>query len=168
VTPVAALWDSLFGFSVSSSSITSLQMTTRAVLIYLAMIVLLRLAKRRFLSQVTVFDAILVIVIGSLATRAIAAASPFVATLAGMLALIVLHWLLSYLSMKSSRLRRLVSGSPVTLIRNGVIDQDRLYAEHMAGADLDEDLREHGLDDAAQVKEARLERSGKLSVVKAG
>ena len=37
---------------------------------------------------------------------------------------------------------------------------------HMSSDDLDEDLRSKGVKDPAQVDEARLERSGSLSVIK--
>jgi uncharacterized membrane protein YcaP (DUF421 family) len=41
-----------------------------------------------------------------------------------------------------------------------------LASAHMSDDDLAQDLREEGVDAATQVKSARLERSGKLSVIK--
>ena len=50
------------------------------------------------------------------------------------------------------------------IIRDGQIDCDRLRKAHMSGGDLKEDLRSVGVAD--DVLEARLERSGELSVIK--
>jgi uncharacterized membrane protein YcaP (DUF421 family) len=43
---------------------------------------------------------------------------------------------------------------------------DALAAAHVSRDDLDEDLRERSVADPGQVAEARLERSGRLSVIK--
>jgi len=51
------------------------------------------------------------------------------------------------------------------LIKNGRIDQSALRAAHMSSDDLEEDLRQQGIKKQTQVEEARLERSGKLSVI---
>jgi uncharacterized membrane protein YcaP (DUF421 family) len=52
------------------------------------------------------------------------------------------------------------------IIRDGQIDCDRLRKAHMSGGDLKEDLRSAGVADVRDVLEARLERSGELSVIK--
>ncbi len=41
-----------------------------------------------------------------------------------------------------------------------------MKAAHMSSGDLEEDLRQKGVDEPKKVKEARLERSGDLSVIK--
>jgi uncharacterized membrane protein YcaP (DUF421 family) len=53
------------------------------------------------------------------------------------------------------------------LIRDGEIDTHVMKKTHTTTKDLEEDLRSQGLVDWSGVKEARLERSGKVSVVKA-
>jgi uncharacterized membrane protein YcaP (DUF421 family) len=41
-----------------------------------------------------------------------------------------------------------------------------MHDQHVSGDDLAEDLRQKGVSDASEVKEARLERSGKVSVIR--
>jgi len=52
------------------------------------------------------------------------------------------------------------------IIKNGKLNAREMAKAHMSGDDLDEDLREKGVKGPSEVHEARLERSGKLSVVK--
>jgi uncharacterized membrane protein YcaP (DUF421 family) len=86
-----------------------------------------------------------------------------------MLALILLvgmHWLFSYFARISPAFGTLIKGHSTVLIRSGRVDRKALHAAHMSDDDLDEDLRSRGIGEISAVKEARLERSGKLSVLK--
>ena len=60
----------------------------------------------------------------------------------------------------------LIKGHPTVLIENGDIKRKALRDAHMSDDDLDEELRQQGVRDPDKVAEARLERSGKLSVIK--
>ena len=112
------------------------------------------------------FDAILVIVIGSVASRAISGTAPFIASLAGTFVLVLVHSVISYITQQSPLLDYIVKPAKIILIRNGTIDREALAASHMSQDDLDEDLRQEGIETPRQVKMARLERSGKLSVIR--
>lgn len=138
----------------------------RAFVIYLALIVLLRMAKKRFMSDATVFDVVLSIIIGSIAGRTITGAAPVADALASIMVLIALHWLFSRLGMEWPAFATLIKGSPDLIIKDGKIKRRAMRAAHMDDDDLAEDLRIEGVDDPRDVAEARLERSGKLSVVK--
>jgi uncharacterized membrane protein YcaP (DUF421 family) len=158
--------DTALGLSLRPQQLELWQICLRAVIVYLAMIMFVRFGKKRFLSRATAFDAILVIVIGSTAARAITGNAPFFATLAAVWVLIAMHWVISYFTESSPTLGSLVKGNTTVLVRNGRVDRQALKDAHMSPDDLDEDLREQGIDDPKKVKEARLERSGKLSVIR--
>jgi uncharacterized membrane protein YcaP (DUF421 family) len=158
--------DIALGLSLRPQQLELWQICLRAVIVYLAMIAFVRFGKKRFLSRATAFDAILVIVIGSTAARAITGNAPFFATLAAVWVLIAMHWVISYFTESSPTLGSLVKGNTTVLVRNGRIDRQALKDAHMSPDDLDEDLREQGIADPKKVKEARLERSGKLSVIR--
>jgi len=91
--------------------------------------------------------------------------APFIATLAATLSFVAIHWLISYFAQSSPTLSSLVKGHDTTLIKNGRVDQSALRDAHMSRDDLEEDLRQQGVEKPDQVKEARLERSGRLSVI---
>jgi uncharacterized membrane protein YcaP (DUF421 family) len=165
-----ALWnsiDALVGLSATKAEeLSILQVCLRAFVVYLVLIGYVRFAKKRFLSEATGFDAILVIVIGSVASRAISGTAPFIASLAGTFVLVLVHWVISYITQQSPLLGYIVKGTATVLIRNGKIDREALAASHMSKDGLDEDLRQEGIETSTQVKIARLERSGRLSVIR--
>jgi uncharacterized membrane protein YcaP (DUF421 family) len=165
-----SLWnipDALLGLSaVKAEELSTLQVCLRALVVYLVLIGYVRFAKKRFLSEATGFDAILVIVIGSVASRAISGTAPFIPSLAGTFVLVLVHWVISYVTQNSALLGYIVKGKDTVLIRNGKIDREALAGSHMSEDDLEEDLRQEGIETPSQVKMARLERSGKLSVIR--
>jgi uncharacterized membrane protein YcaP (DUF421 family) len=158
--------ETMLGLSLRPQQLDIWQIGLRAIIVYLAMIVFVRFGKKRFLSRATAFDAILVIVIGSTAARAITGNAPFFETLAAVFVLIALHWIISFITSAAPAAGSLVSGHSSVVIRNGRVDRKALKRAHMSDDDLAEDLREEGVDTPAKVKEARLERSRKLSVIR--
>jgi len=166
IKTVATVIDSLLGLSATSANeLNSVQVGLRAVVVYLVLIAFIRLAKKRFLSQATAFDVVLVIIIGSISSRAISGTAPFFPSLVGTFTLILAHWIVSYLTKDSKLLSYLAKGKDTVLIRDGIVDQKALRAAHMSDDDLAEDLRQQGVESPKDVKSARLERSGKLSVI---
>jgi uncharacterized membrane protein YcaP (DUF421 family) len=165
-----AFWhaiDDLLGLSATQAhELSWMQVCLRVVIVYAVLIAYVRFGKKRFLSQATAFDAILVIIIGSISSRAISGTAPFFASLAGTLCLVLIHWLISYFSRDSKTLSYLVKGKDTVLVQDGKVNRKALASSHMSDDDLAQDLREEGVEAATEVKSARLERSGKLSVVK--
>jgi uncharacterized membrane protein YcaP (DUF421 family) len=142
-----------------------LQVCCRTLVVYAVLIVYVRLGKKRFLGQATAFDTILIIMIGSIASRAISGTAPFGASLAGTLTLIAFHWVISYFAEFSPLVGFIAKGRDTVLIKDGRVDRRALKSAHMSEEDLAEDLRQHGIADPKDVAEARLERSGKLSAI---
>lgn len=162
-----SLCDRLLGLSAASANeLTTAQVCLRALVVYFVLILFVRIGKKRFLGQATAFDAVLIIMIGSLASRSVSGTAPFIATLAATLVFVLVHWSISYVSLRSPTLSSLVKGNDTLLIKDGRLDRKALRDAHMSSDDLDEDLREQGVEQLQEVKEARLERSGKLSVIR--
>jgi uncharacterized membrane protein YcaP (DUF421 family) len=160
------LANTLVGLSAKAEQLTIVQGVARAVLVYIVLIAVVRLGKKRFLGQATAFDVILVIMIGSTASRAIVGDAPLFVALAAVVALVAFHWLISLISRDWPLFSDLVKGSATPIIKDGRISRANMRRAHMSPDDLDEDLREKGIIDPADVAEARLERDGKLSVIK--
>ena len=164
---LSAIADTALGLSATKpDELNAIQVSARAFVVFLILIGFVRFAKKRFLGEATGLDAILVIVVGSIASRAISGTAPFFASLAGTFVLIAAHWGISYLTRDSKILSYITMGRPTVLIQDGRIDRKALRASHMSNDDLAEDLREKGVEDPKLVKIARLERSGRLSVIK--
>ena len=73
--------------------------------------------------------------------------------------------IISSLSLKYPKLRKLISGSPITIIRNGTIDQKAMETLRITVDDLMEDLRLKDVYDLRTIKLAQMETNGKLSVM---
>jgi uncharacterized membrane protein YcaP (DUF421 family) len=163
------LLDILLGVSATKPEQLSIfQVCARAIVVFFVLIAYIRIGKKRFLGQATAFDVVLVIVIGSIASRAISGTAPFVASLAATLTLVMVHWVVSLFSRDSKSLSFVLKGHDTVIISNGRVDKKALRHAHMSDDDLLEDLRQNGIDALKDVKEARLERNGKLSVIKNG
>src|SRR5262245_3244816 len=160
------LIDDILGLSLKSENLGFGHMAARAFVMYLALIVVVRVAKKRFLSNATDFDFILTVMVGAIAARAMTGGAPFFASLLGLLVLVWMHWIFSALARRSSRFSDLIKGHSTTVVKDGRVDAGALRAAHMSMDDLQADLREKGVSEPSQVKEARLERSGKLSMIK--
>jgi len=155
------------GVGLESRDITVLQMSLRAAVVFIVTIIMVRLAKKRFMGRATAFDVILGIMIGSIVSRAVTGNSPLLPALAATAVLLGMHWLFSGIAMHWHGFGSFIKDEPRLLIRGGHIDWQQMRKAHMTEHDLWEDLRGKGISDLKQVAEARLERSGNLSVVKA-
>ncbi len=79
--------------------------------------------------------------------------------------LVILEILVSIIALKSQRVRQLLSGKSVVVIKNGVIDQSAMKSVRMTVLDLIELLRTNNVFDISTVAYAVLEVNGELSVL---
>jgi uncharacterized membrane protein YcaP (DUF421 family) len=159
----------LLGTGREAKDFDTLQVCFRALFIYLSGWAILRIGGNRFLGQETAFDVVLGFVLGSTLSRAINGSSPLLLALAASVALVGAHHLLAWATFKSQALAEVFKGRPRTLLRDGEILPEEMRRHQLSDGDLDEALRLNGrVDDRRKVKEARLERNGRISVVKKG
>jgi len=91
--------------------------------------------------------------------------APFFPATVGIVVMVTIHWVIPWIGRESSAFSGLVKDHSTLIVKNGKVQSQAMKHSHMSRDDLDEDLREKGVTDPSQV-EARLERSGKLSVIK--
>lgn len=161
-----SFWDELLGLGMDSSELQFRQMAWRAVIVFLVAVVLARLGARRFLSHSAGFDMMVAVVLGSVLSRAINGDARFLPTLGTSGLLLLLHHLLATLTLRSHPFSQLVKGRPLVLVRNGVVDPAAMVEAKITPDDLEASLRLNGnVFRLEEVAEARLERSGAISVV---
>lgn len=148
-------------------SLTLSQMTLRALIVYLAALMMVRLGEKRILGKSTAFDVILGIILGSVVSRAVNGGARFFETLGAGFVLVALHYLFAFVSFRSDRFGTMVKGSSRTLVRDGEVDWDEMRKSHISRNDLLGALRANGrVSDVSEVERAELERSGEISVLK--
>lgn len=158
--------DDLLGLG--AENVALWQMAIRAVIIYIAAIALVRIGEKRFLGKYTALDVILGFMLGSVLSRAVTGNAPYFETILGAsLGLVLMHWLFAVLSFHSDRFGDLIKGGERLLVRNGEIQWDAMQSSHISENDLMGAIRTSAqIGKLKKVEEARLERSGDLSVIK--
>ncbi len=134
--------------------------------IYFCLILGLRFLGRRQLSQLTLVDLVIVVIMGSaVETSMVAANTSLLAGLCSAATLLLLDRLLSLLFFRSKRLRQLIGGVPVLLISEGRFLEEHLRRAGLTEADVLEAIRERGQANPDNVKFAVLEIDGEINVV---
>lgn len=125
---------------------------------------LTKLMGYRQLSQMSMFDYINGITIGSIAAEmATSLEENFVQPLTAMIVYALAAVLLSWVSSKSIRARRLVEGVPLVLMNNGELYRENLKKSKINVTEFLEQCRIHGYFDVSKLQTAVLEGNGKIS-----
>ena len=99
----------------------------RSVLLVCLAVCALRLMGKRQVGQLQPFELVIAIMIADLAATPMESLdTPLWRGVVPMAALVMLHQIFSLLSLKSQKMRRLFSGSPTIIIRDGRIDYQAL------------------------------------------
>ncbi|MDB6059002.1 MAG: putative rane protein [Verrucomicrobiales bacterium] len=157
--------EDLLGLKLEPHELGYLQVVLRALIVFVASLVIVRLGAKRFLGRKTAFDFILAFILGSMLSRAINGSAPFFPSLVGGLAVVLFHRWLAWLSFRFHAVGRLVKGSDSIVIADGELQHDAMERHLFTERDLLEDLRLKSHESPSEVKEARIERSGDLSVI---
>jgi uncharacterized membrane protein YcaP (DUF421 family) len=137
----------------------------RTLVVYVAVLLGLKLAGKRELSQLNPFDLVVLLLLSNTVQNAIIGNdNSIVGGLFGAAVLLLTnHFLVRYL-FKSGRLDA-VEGSPDMLVSNGKIMRDRLDEEMITVSELEAAARRQGIRSIADVEECRLETGGALTFV---
>jgi uncharacterized membrane protein YcaP (DUF421 family) len=161
------LLQTLLGISEQPKDLTFLQVSIRGVVVLIAALIMVRLSSKRSLAEKTAFDAVLVVIIGSMLARVINGSEAFFPTLGTGFVLVLLHRLFGVAAYYSHAFGFLVKGTPTVLVQNGRLERKNMFWNHISEHDLEEDMRlEAKTDDLSKIKTARLERSGEISFIK--
>jgi uncharacterized membrane protein YcaP (DUF421 family) len=138
----------------------------RTVVVYVVLLVLMRLAGKREIGQMTAFDLVVLLIISNAVQNAMI--GPDTSLNGGLLAvvcLLVVNRLVDRIGLRSTWFERSVVGEPTLLIHDGVLLHAHLRAEGVTEDEVRQALREHGIEDLTAVKLAVLEVDGTISVV---
>ncbi len=154
-------------FGIHDNTLTWWQMSARAVGVFFAALLIVRVGNQRVFGKHTAFDIILGIIFGSILSRAITGNSPFWPTLAAALVLVLLHRGLATLAYHTSNgLGNFVKGKPVVLVKDGEMQHEALQKYSVTENDLLEAVRIHGgSTDISHIETAHLERNGNISII---
>lgn len=147
-------------------TITWWQMCIRATIIFFYLLFLVRFGSIRAFGRSTSFDIVLAILLGSTISRALTGNSKLIPTLAASAVLVFLHRALAVWAFYSEKIGHLVKGKEIPLAKGGSFDRKAMKKASITRHDILEALRtSKGKTDSDIVKDAYLERSGKISLI---
>ena len=139
----------------------------RATILLITLTVVMRLMGKRQIGEMQPFEFIITLLIAELACIPMSDVSiPLVYGIVSVLAVFIIHQLLTIISRKSNLMRRLACGKPSVVIDRYGVDLKELKRNNMGVDDLIESLRTSGNFALDTVLYAIYESNGKLSVLK--
>ncbi|MTI83056.1 MAG: DUF421 domain-containing protein [Firmicutes bacterium] len=137
----------------------------RALGSFIFLFVLTRLMGKEQIAQLTFFDYIVGITIGSIAaTLTTTPQDPFLPGLLGLVIWGLLPILIGLITLKWVPIRKIMEGEPVVIIQNGKIDEEVMTKQRLNYDDLLMLLREQKVFNIHDVENALYERDGQLSI----
>jgi uncharacterized membrane protein YcaP (DUF421 family) len=137
----------------------------RPVIVYLALVVLLRLFGKRELAQLNPFDLVVLLSLSNTVQNAIIGDDNSVTGgVIGAFGLLAINWLVVRLLFRSPRLTRAFEGRSTTLVRNGQIDAKALARESLSREELLSVIHRQGFQGLHQVHTCELEPNGTFYV----
>ena len=160
---MGVLLDGIFG---STDHVTWAQECARAVVIFCFGLLLVRVAGRRIFGKWSALDIIVAIMVGSNLSRALTGSAALFGTMLATSLLMGLHWILAQAAARSRWVAKLLEGSAIELARDGTPERSRLVRESISEADLEEALRQSGIEHVGETRLVVLEPSGKITVLR--
>lgn len=139
----------------------------RGVIGFFTLLIFARMLGKQQISQLTFFDYVLGITIGSMAsTLTTDLTSSAWAHWVGLLTWAVICFIMQWSTVKSKTISSYIDGEPTIVVMNGQIMEDAMKKMRFRLSDLLEQLRGKDVFDLKEVQFAVLEKDGQLSVLK--
>ena len=139
----------------------------RGTLVYWLLFLIFRFILRRDVGAVGIADILLLVIVADASQNAMSAEYKTVSEGAILVLTIVgWNWLLDFLSYRIPAVRRFATPRQLVLVRRGVPQLRNLRREYITPEELQQKLREQGIEKLAEVKFAYLEGDGQISVIR--
>ena len=138
----------------------------RSIVLYIIVLIVMRLMGKREIGQLQPFELAISIMIADLAAVPMAEIGiPISNGIIPILGLLVMHLIISFINLKSMKVREILCGKPAILIYRGKIDEKVLKKERFTLNELQERLRSSNVVNLGDVEYAILETSGQVTVI---
>ncbi|EMY8536097.1 MULTISPECIES: DUF421 domain-containing protein [Bacillus] len=130
-------------------------------ILILSSILLLRIAGRKSISQMTLAQTVVMISIGTIIVQPIVEKSVLKAIVSALIFVISVV-IIEYLQLKSNAFEKFITGKSKTVIENGILNVSNLKKMRLTVNQLEMRLRNQGIPKIGDVKTATLEPNGQL------
>ena len=138
----------------------------RTIILYISVLIALRIMGKGEIAEMNAFDLVITLLIAEVAAIPMQDNSiPLIYGVASITGLIFIEILISYITLKSRTISKILSGNPAILISKNNLNYKQLKKERISIEELLEELRTQGYFNLRDVQYAILETDGDLSVV---
>ncbi|MGV8880407.1 MAG: DUF421 domain-containing protein [Sphingobacteriaceae bacterium] len=142
-----------------------LEILFRTPLMFLAVVVILRLTGKRGVQQLSIFEMVMIITLGSAAGDSMFYDDVGILhAVAVFVIILVVYRLVVWLIAKSEKAEKLLEGEPLYIIRGGKLCIHDIKGSEMGSDEFFGALREQSIEHLGQVRYAILEDNGKISI----
>lgn len=142
-----------------------LSVCIKTIVLYFVIMICFRIMGKKEIGQLEVIDLIVTILIAELAAICIENyRKSILISVIPIITLVLIQLSLSYVSLKSSKIKNILGGKPSVIINKGKVMFSEMTKIRYTLDDLITQLREKGIKSIEEVDYAVLENSGKLSV----
>lgn len=143
-----------------------LETISLALISLVVLFILTKLMGYRQITQLSMYDYIIGITIGSIASEMVVLENfnDMIRPLTGMIIYALFTIILSYISRSSMTIRHFIEGNPITLYKNNQIDSTALAKAKIDVNELLMQLRIQGYFDLTQIDSVTLETNGNISI----
>ncbi len=142
-----------------------LEKVARPILVYIAIILLLRIFGKRELAQLNPFDLVVLLSVSNTVQNAIIGDdNSITGGVIGALSLFAINYVVVRFLFRHKKLQQALSGSPTRLIANGKLNQEGLAKELLTESELLTVIHRQGFDDFDEVENCTLEAGGAFFV----
>ena len=135
-------------------------------LAYIALVALLRISGKRTLTKLNAFDLVITVALGStLATILLNKAVALIEGIVAMALLIFLQFAVTWISIRSERVQRVVKAQPTLIVHKGEFLDSAMLRERVTREEVLAVLRSNGIADIGAVSSVVLETNGSMSVL---
>ncbi len=139
----------------------------KTLLLYFFIVIAYRIMGKKEVGKLSIIDLIVSILIAELAAISIEQYdSSILISIIPISCLVIIEVLFSYLGLKNSKIRKIIEGNPIVIIKNGELNFEAMRRLRYSLDDLISQLREQGIKSIEEVNYAVLENNGKLSIFK--
>jgi len=145
--------------------VSLLEKIVRPVIVYIALILMLRIFGRRELAQLNPLDLVVILSISNTVQNAIIGAdTSLIGGVIGATSLLLVNYVFSRLKFAAKPVQRIAEGEPLVLIEHGEKNSEALRRELISDADLEIIAHEHGLENASAIEKLVLDTNGTFLV----
>lgn len=138
----------------------------KTIVVYFALLLLLRLAGRRTLGQLSSFDFVVFLIIGGATQRALLGQDySVVNALLVVATLVVLDVGMTLIERDFPTFSKIVNGRPLIIVEHGKVLRDHLRKARLTEDDVLAVVRHNGVERVEDVRFAILEAGGRISVI---